>query len=104
MTNNHVVKDMKDIKVTLPGNREYKAKLVGADPESDIALIKIDAKGLPAVTWGDSSKLHVGAIVIAVGNPFGLSGTVTKGIVSATGLYQRRDHRLRGFHPNRCAH
>jgi serine protease Do len=85
MTNNHVVKDMKDIKVTLPGNREYKAKIVGADPESDIALIKIDAKGLPAVAWGDSSKLHVGEIVVAVGNPFGLSGTVTKGIVSAMG-------------------
>jgi serine protease Do len=87
MTNNHVVKDMKDIKVTLPGNREYKATLVGADPESDIALIRINAKGvtLPAVTWGDSTKLHVGSIVVAVGNPFGLSGTVTKGIVSATG-------------------
>ncbi len=85
MTNNHVVKDMKDIKVTLAGNREYKAKVVGADPESDIALIKIDAKGLPAITWGDSAKLHVGEIVVAVGNPFGLSGTVTNGIVSATG-------------------
>ncbi len=85
LTNNHVVKDMKDIKVTLSGNREYKAKVVGADPESDIALIKIDAKGLPTVTWGDSSKLHVGEIVVAVGNPFGLSGTVTNGIVSATG-------------------
>jgi serine protease Do len=85
MTNNHVVKDMKEIKVTLPGNREYKAKLIGADPESDIALIKIDAKNLPAVTWGDSSKLRVGEIVVAVGNPFGLSGTVTQGIVSATG-------------------
>src|SRR5208337_333171 len=84
MTNNHVVKDMKDIKVTLSGNREYKAKVIGADPESDIALIKIDAKGLPTVTWGDSSKLHVGKIVVAVGNPFGLSGTVTNGIVSAT--------------------
>jgi serine protease Do len=85
MTNNHVVKDMKKIKVTLPGNKEYTAKLIGADPESDIALIKIDAKNLPAVTWGDSSKLRVGEIVVAVGNPFGLSGTVTSGIVSATG-------------------
>lgn len=85
MTNNHVVKEMKDIKVTLPGNKEYKAKLVAADPDSDIALIKIDAKNLPTITWGDSSKLQVGEIVVAVGNPFGLSGTVTKGIVSATG-------------------
>jgi len=85
MTNNHVVKEMKEIKVTLPGNREFTAKLVGADPDSDIALIKIEAKNLPTVTWGDSSKLRVGEIVVAVGNPFGLSGTVTQGIVSATG-------------------
>ena len=85
MTNNHVVKDMKDIKVTLPGNKEYTAKLIGADADSDIAVIKIDAKNLPAVEWGDSSKVRVGEIVVAVGNPFGLSGTVTNGIVSATG-------------------
>jgi len=85
MTNNHVVKDMKEIKVTLQGKREYTAKLIGADPESDIALIKINAKDLPAVAWGDSSKLRVGEIVIAIGNPFGFSGTVTNGIISATG-------------------
>lgn len=85
VTNNHVVKDMKEIKVTLEGKREYKAKLIGADPESDIALIKIDAKNLSAIKWGDSSKLRVGEIVVAVGNPFGLSGTVTKGIISAMG-------------------
>ena len=85
MTNNHVVKDMQDIKVTLQGQRDYKAKIVGADPESDVALIKIDAKGLQTVTWGDSSKLRIGSIVVAIGNPFGLSGTVTNGIVSATG-------------------
>ncbi len=85
LTNNHVVKDMQKIKVTLPGKREYTAKLIGADPESDIALIKIEAKDLPAITWGDSSKLNVGEIVVAIGNPFGLSGTVTSGIVSATG-------------------
>jgi serine protease Do len=58
MTNYHFVKDMKEIKVTLPGKRDYKAKLIGADPESDIALIKIDAKNLPPVTWGDSSKFR----------------------------------------------
>jgi serine protease Do len=85
MTNNHVVKDMKDIKVTLPGKQEYKAKLVAADPDSDVALIRIAAKNLPTITWGDSAKLKVGEIVMAIGNPFGLSGTVTKGIVSATG-------------------
>jgi serine protease Do len=85
VTNNHVVKNMKDIKVTLPGNQEYKAKLIAADAESDVALIKIDAKDLPTLKWGDSSKLKVGEIVFAVGNPFGLRGTVTRGIVSATG-------------------
>ena len=85
LTNNHVVKDMEQITVTLPGKREYKAKLIGADPESDVALIKIDAKNLPAITWGDSSKIRAGEIVVAIGNPFGLSGTVTSGIVSATG-------------------
>lgn len=85
VTNNHVVKDMTSIKVTLPGNRDFKAKLIATDPESDVALIKINAKNLPTLQWGDSSKIRVGEIVIAVGNPFGLSGTVTKGIVSATG-------------------
>jgi serine protease Do len=85
LTNAHVVKDMDDITVTLPGKRTYKAKLIGADPESDIAVIKIDAKGLPTAKFGDSSKLKVGEIVVAVGNPFGLNGTVTQGIVSATG-------------------
>ncbi len=85
LTNAHVVRDMDDINVTLPGKRSYKAKLIGADPESDIAVIKIEATGLPAVKLGDSSKLKVGEIVMAVGNPFGLSGTVTQGIVSATG-------------------
>ena len=85
MTNDHVVKDMKKIKVTLQGKREYTAKLVAADPDSDIALIKIKAKNLTAITWGDSAKLKVGEIVMAIGNPFGLTGTVTNGIISATG-------------------
>ncbi len=85
MTNYHVVKGMKPIKVTLPENKEYEAKLIGADKDSDIAVIKIAAKDLQAVVWGDCSQLRVGAIVIAIGNPFGLSGTVTNGIISATG-------------------
>ncbi len=85
MTNNHVVKDMKKIKVTLQGKREYTAKLVAADADSDLALIKIKAKNLSPITWGDSAKLKVGEIVMAIGNPFGLTGTVTNGIVSATG-------------------
>jgi len=85
LTNAHVVKDMDEIKVTLPGNRLYTAKVVGTDPASDIAVIKIDASSLPTATFGDSGKLRVGEIVLAVGNPFGLAGTVTRGVVSATG-------------------
>jgi serine protease Do len=85
VTNSHVVKDADEINVNLSDKRSYKAKVVGADPESDIAVIKIDAKDLPIATLGDSSKLRVGEIVLAVGNPFGLNRTVTSGIVSATG-------------------
>jgi len=85
VTNSHVVKDADEINVNLSDKRSYKAKVVGADPESDIAVIKIDAKDLPTATLGDSSKLRVGEIVLAVGNPFGLNRTVTSGIVSATG-------------------
>ncbi|MGO9567365.1 MAG: Do family serine endopeptidase [Desulfomonilaceae bacterium] len=85
LTNAHVVKDMDEIKVTLAGKRSYTAKVIGVDPDSDIAVIKIPATGLPAVTFGDSSRLRVGEIVLAVGNPFGFNGTVTRGIVSATG-------------------
>ncbi len=85
LTNAHVVKDAHEIKVNLSDKRSYDAKVVGADPESDIAVIKINATGLPAAQLGDSSKLRVGEIVFAIGNPFGLNRTVTSGIVSATG-------------------
>ena len=85
LTNAHVVKEMDEIKVTLGGKQSYTAKVIGVDPDSDIAVIKIPATGLPAVTFGDSSKLRVGQVVMAVGNPFGLNRTVTSGIVSATG-------------------
>jgi len=85
VTNSHVVKDADEINVNLSDKRSYKAKVVGADPESDIAVIKIEGKDLPTATIGDSSKLRVGEIVLAVGNPFGLNRTVTSGIVSATG-------------------
>jgi len=85
LTNAHVVKDMGEITVTLTDKRSFKAKVLGADPESDIAVIKIDARNLPVATLGDSSKLRVGEAVLAIGNPFGLTGTVTSGIVSATG-------------------
>ncbi len=85
LTNAHVVKDADEIKVTVSDKRSYDAKVVGIDVESDIAVVKIDATGLPIATLGDSSKLQVGEIVFAIGNPFGLNRTVTSGIVSATG-------------------
>jgi serine protease Do len=85
LTNSHVVKGADEITVTLADKRSYKAKVKGVDPESDIAVIKIDAKNLPIAKMGDSDKLRVGEIVLAVGNPFGLDQTVTSGIVSAKG-------------------
>jgi serine protease Do len=85
LTNNHVVDGASDIKVTLSDKREFSAKVIGADKASDIAVLKIDATGLPVLPLGDSSKLKVGDIVFAIGEPFGLQGTATQGIVSATG-------------------
>lgn len=85
LTNNHVVKDADEIMVKLSDKREFKGKIVGTDPKTDIAVIKIDSNHLPLLKLGDSEKLRVGETVIAVGNPFGLNQTVTKGIVSATG-------------------
>ena len=85
ITNNHVVDGASELTVTLPDKREFKAKIVGTDPKTDLAVIKIDASNLPHVRWGDSSKLQVGEYVLAVGNPFGLNSTVTLGIVSALG-------------------
>ena len=86
VTNNHVVENASDIKVSLSDKEEHDAKVIGRDPKTDVALIKIEAKkDLPAVALGDSSKLRVGEWVIAIGNPFGLGHTVTTGIVSAKG-------------------
>ena len=85
LTNNHVVEGARELTVTLPDKREFKATVVGTDPKSDLAVIKIEGKNLPTVSWGDSSKLQVGEYVLAVGNPFGLNSTVTLGIVSAVG-------------------
>jgi len=85
VTNNHVIAKATEIEVMLADKRNFKAKLVGADPRTDVAVIKIDVKNLPTVPWGDSSTLKVGAIVMAFGNPFGLNFTVTRGIVSAIG-------------------
>ena len=83
MTNAHVVDGADEVIVTLTDNREYKAKIIGADKRSDVAVVKIEATGLPAVKLGDSSKLKVGEWVMAIGSPFGLENTVTAGIVSA---------------------
>ena len=85
LTNNHVVENAAEIQVTLSDRRELKAKVIGTDPESDLAVIKVDAENLPALTFADSNKIEVGDTVLAVGNPFGLGQTVTSGMVSALG-------------------
>ena len=83
LTNNHVVADADELTVVLSDGRKFPAKVVGADPKTDIAVVRIDATGLPAVTFADSDKLRVGDVVFAVGNPLGVGETVTMGIVSA---------------------
>jgi serine protease Do len=86
VTNNHVVgENVGEITVALSDKRELRGSVVGTDPATDIALLKLDVKGLPALAWGDSSRLQVGEWVLAIGSPFQLSQTVTAGIVSATG-------------------
>jgi len=85
VTNNHVIARATEIEVMLSDKRVFKAKLVGTDPRTDVAVVKIEGKDLPTVPWGDSSALRVGATVLAFGNPFGLNFTVTRGIVSAVG-------------------
>jgi serine protease Do/serine protease DegQ len=85
LTNNHVVEGADELTVEFSDGRRFPAKVVGADPKTDIAVVKIDAKGLPAVTFADSDKLRVGDVVFAVGNPLGVGETVTMGIVSAKG-------------------
>ncbi|EAJ6152649.1 DegQ family serine endoprotease [Campylobacter lari] len=84
ITNNHVIEDAEKITVNLPdSSTEYKAKLIGADPKTDLAVIKIEAKNLPAVVFADSDKLLEGDVVFALGNPFGVGSSVTSGIISA---------------------
>src|SRR5262245_22773261 len=85
LTNNHVIDGAREVTVTLPDKREFKGTIVGADPKTDLAVVKIDGQKLPTIPWGDASKLQVGEYVLAVGNPFGLNSTVTLGIVSALG-------------------
>ena len=85
VTNNHVVADADELTVTLNDNKEYSARIIGTDKTTDLALIKIDGKNLPAITIANSENIKVGEWVLAVGNPFNLTNTVTAGIVSAKG-------------------
>ena len=85
VTNNHVIEGATDIKVDLADKREFQAKLIGTDAKTDIAILKIEATGLPTLAVGDSSKLQVGDVIFAIGDPFGIGETATMGIVSATG-------------------
>ena len=86
VTNNHVVgENVREITIALSDKREIRGKVIGTDPATDIALLKINVSGLPTLPWGDSSQLKVGEWVLAIGSPFQLSQTVTAGIVSATG-------------------
>jgi len=85
VTNNHVIEHAREIAITTAARRRLKGTLVGTDPVTDIAVIKVEGTGFPTLPWGDSSKAEVGEYVIAVGNPFRLNQTVTMGIISATG-------------------
>ncbi len=85
LTNNHVIDGATDIKVFLNDKREFQAKLIGTDPKTDIAVLKIDASNLPTLPLGDSNQLQVGDLIFAIGDPFGVGETATMGIVSATG-------------------
>jgi Do/DeqQ family serine protease len=85
LTNHHVVEAADEIEVALPEGKKLLAKVVGADPETDLAVLRVEAKSLPAITFGSSEALRVGDIVLAIGNPFGVGQTVTSGIVSALG-------------------
>ncbi len=88
LTNNHVVQGADEIEVALHDGRSAAATVVGTDPESDLAVLKIELTGIPSIIFGQSEKLQVGDVVLAIGNPFGVGQTVTSGIVSATGRSQ----------------
>jgi Do/DeqQ family serine protease len=85
VTNNHVIEHASRIGITTAGHKRLRGTLVGTDPVTDIAVVRVDAGGLPTLSWGDSAKAEVGEYVVAVGNPFQLNQTVTMGIISATG-------------------
>jgi serine protease DegQ len=85
LTNNHVITTADEIEVALADGRKLSAKIVGTDPETDLAVLKVDAENLPAITFANNEDLKVGDVVLAIGNPFGVGQTVTQGIVSALG-------------------
>jgi serine protease DegQ len=85
LTNHHVIESADEIEVALADGRTVPARIVGSDPETDLAVLKVDVKSLPSITFGHSDKLNVGDVVLAIGNPFGVGQTVTQGIVSALG-------------------
>ena len=100
LTNNHVVEGATEVKVSTNDRREFQAKVVGTDPRSDVAVIKIQASNLPVLPISDSGKVQVGDVALAIGDPFGIGQTVTMGIISATG---RADftRQLRRLHSDR---
>ena len=97
LTNHHVVEAADEIKVAFPDGKELLAKVVGSDPETDIAVLRVDAQNLPAITFGSSENLRVGDIVLAIGNPLGIGQTVTSGIVSALGRTGLRINTFENF-------
>jgi serine protease Do len=97
LTNNHVIKNATSVDVALSDKRNFKAKVVGADPQTDLAVLKIDGRSLPIASLGDSTTLHVGDTVMAFGNPFNLNFTVTRGTVSALGRSQYQIEQIQNF-------
>src|SRR3546814_840633 len=85
LTNHHVIEAADEIEVALADGRTMAARVVGTDPETDLAVLKVDIKGLPAITFAQPGKVNVGDVVLAIGNPFGVGQTVTQGIISALG-------------------
>jgi serine protease Do len=85
VTNNHVIEHAKEIAITTADHRRFRGRLLGTDPVTDVAVVKIDGRKLPVLPWGDSARAQVGEYVVAIGNPFQLNQTVTMGIISATG-------------------
>ena len=104
LTNNHVTTGADQIVVALKDGRETLARVIGSDPETDLAVLKIDLKNLPAITIGRSDSIHIGDVTLAIGNPFGVGQTVTMGIISATGRNQLGLNNYEDFIPVSYTH